>query len=50
MAPAIIFVEQYDQPLLAMAVEYIGEEHLWMNVVKVRAGKTNMNITMGTFL
>ena len=30
MAPAIIFVEQYDRPLLAMAVEYIGEEHLWM--------------------
>ena len=49
MAPAIIFVEQYDQPLLAMAVEYIGEEHLWMNVVKVRAGENKYEYYYGYF-
>ena len=49
MAPAIIFVEQYDQPLLAMAVEYIGEEHLWMNVVKVRAGENKYEYYYGDF-
>ena len=50
MAPAIIFVEQYDQPLLAMAVEYIGEEHLWMNVVTVRAGENKYEYYYGDFL
>ena len=50
MAPAIIFVEQYDRPLLAMAVEYIGEEHLWMNVVTVRAGENKYEYYYGDFL
>lgn len=42
-------VGQSVRPLLAMAVEYIGEEHLWMNVVKVRAGENKYEYYYGDF-
>ena len=32
-----------------MAVEYIGEEHQWMNVVKVRAGENKYEYYYGDF-
>lgn len=38
-APVLMFVEPYERPFLVMVVEYAGKEHLWMNVIKIRAGE-----------
>ena len=46
---AILLVDVLLGLCLVITLYYIGEEHLWMNVVKVRAGENKYEYYYGDF-